>query len=150
MKTNNKILLFFLFSLSTTVVFAQNNNGKKEIFGDFPNTISLSKTTLLNTFSAIPGQFASISFADGFVFSGTVISNEIKYSNLQSVIIKSPQFGNALFQLSKIINQDNSISFSGRIMNPDALDGYEIKKDGSDNYRFQKFETKKVLQDCSF
>ena len=65
-------------------------------------------------------------------------------------MIKSPSFGNAIFQLSKITNEDNSISYAGRIINPDAFDGYEIKKDKEDNYSFKKFETKKILEDCSY
>ncbi|MEO7522865.1 MAG: hypothetical protein ABIT58_02160 [Ferruginibacter sp.] len=65
-------------------------------------------------------------------------------------MIKSPVFGNAVFQLSRITNNDKSFSYSGRIINSEAADGYEIKKDNNDNYRFIKFETKKILQDCSF
>jgi hypothetical protein len=73
----------------------------------------------------------------------------MKYQNLQSVLIRSEQFENALLQVSKITNNDKSISYVGRIINQNALDGYEIKKDLANNYRLQKFETKSILQDCS-
>ena len=151
MKTISKILLLLLCCQVTNPVFSQRtDNSKKAIFAAYPNSISLSKNTLQQTFSAIPGETINVAFSDQFIYNGTVMSNEVKYANLQSVIIKSAAFGNALFQLSKITNDDNSIAYVGRIINQDVSDGYEIKRDSNDNYRFQKFQTDKILQDCSY
>jgi hypothetical protein len=148
MKPLPKILLLVMLSLTTITVSAQKT--KPRLFGQYPEVIDLSKTTLQQTFSAIPGKSINIAFNDQFHFEGIVLSNELKYSNLQSVLIRSAAFGNAIFQVSKLTNADNSISYVGRIINPDAQDGYEIKKDNKDNYRFQKFETDRILQDCSY
>ncbi len=150
MKTKSKIALFALFCLANTASFAQAKTEKKEIFASYANNIVLSEKTLMNTFSAKAGEAVVINFSADFVYSGTVVSNLTKYDNLQSLIIKSPAFENALLQLSKTVNADKSISFSGRIISPNAADGYEIKKDNNEQYHFQKIQTGKILQDCSF
>ena len=137
-----------LFSIST---FAQvKPSAKQKYFTDYPQTVQLSKNILQNTLGASEGEEVIIAFSSDFRFKGVVMSNQQKYHNLQSVMIKSSVFGNSIFQLSKIINEDKSISYSGRIINPEAADGYEIKQDMNGNYSFVKFETKSILQDCSY
>ena len=146
-----KTLFSLLLCLTTAVTFAQKSDQPRpKLFVGFPEKIQLSKNILQNTLNANEGEQVIVAFSNDFHFKGTVLSNLKKYDNLQSVMIKSPAFGNAIFQLSRMTNKDNSISYSGRIINPDALDGYEIKKDKDDNYSIVKFETKNILQDCSF
>ncbi|MBS1744185.1 MAG: hypothetical protein JST81_14225 [Bacteroidetes bacterium] len=146
-----KTLFSLLLCLTTAVAFSQKSDqGKQKFFASYPESIQLSKNILQNTMNASEGEEVIVSFTSDFRFKGTVISNLKKYDNLQSVMIKSPVFGNAIFQLSRITNPDKSFSYTGRIINPEAADGYEIKKDKYDNYSFVKFETKRILQDCSF
>lgn len=146
-----KALFSLLLCLTTAAAFSQKTEPlRSKLFTAYPETIQLSKNILQNTMNSSEGELVVISFSNEFRFKGTVISNQKKYNNLQSVMIKSPAFGNAIFQLSKMTNDDLSFSYTGRIINAEAADGYEIKKDKDDNYRFIKFETKKILQDCSF
>ena len=149
MKTRSTIVLLLL-CICTHTVFAQKTDAApQKIFAAYPAVISISAGTLQNTFSAQPGQTINVAFSDQFVYSGTVLSNEVKYHNLQSVIIQSPAFNNALLQISRITNEDKSVHYRGRIINPAALDGYEIKMDAALNYSMQKFETRQVLQECN-
>ena len=146
-----KTLFSLLLCLTTAATFAQKSDPTRpKAFAGFPDKISLSKNILQNTLNASQGEEVIVAFSNDFHFKGIVLSNLKKYDNLQSVMIKSPAFGNAVFQLSKITNKDKSISYSGRIINPDIADGYELKKDKDDNYSIVKFETKNILQDCSF
>jgi hypothetical protein len=63
------------------------------------------------------------------------------------LMIRSSENSHSIFQLSKITNNDKSISYTGRIINSDAADGYVIKNnDGI--YSLQKFETDKILEPC--
>ena len=78
-----------------------------------------------------------------------MVNNVVKYSNLQSAVIKSPAFHNSIFSISKITNKDNSISYVGRIVNKNYFDGYELKKNAAGNYQLIKMETDRVIQDCS-
>jgi hypothetical protein len=146
-----KTLFCLLLCLTSAAAFAQKSDqAKPTLFTAYPETIQLSKNILHNTMNSSEGEQVIVAFTNEFRFKGTVISNRKKYDNLQSVMIKSAAFGNSIFQLSRITNPDKSFSYTGRIINPDALDGYEIKKDVNNNYSFTKFETKKILQDCSF
>lgn len=145
-----KTLLSLLLCLTTAAAFSQKTDqAKPKLFAGFPETIQLSKNILQNTMKVNEGEEVIVAFTNEFHFKGTVISNLQKYDNLQSVMIKSAVFGNSIFQLSRITNKDNSISYVGRIINPDAFDGYEIKKDEADQYSFVKFETRRKLEDCS-
>jgi hypothetical protein len=146
-----KTLFSLLLCLTTAATFAQKSDqARPKLFAGFPENIQLSKTILQKTLNANEGEEVIVAFSNEFHFKGTVLSNLKKYDNLQSVMIKSPAFGNAIFQLSRIINKDKTVSYSGRIINPGIADGYEINKDKDDNYSFVKFETKNILQDCSF
>jgi hypothetical protein len=121
-----KNFLSLLLCLTTAAAFSQKTgpSGAK-LFASYPDQIAVSKHVLQNTLNASQGEEINISFNTTFNFKGVVISNIKKYDNLQSVMIKSAEFGNAILQVSRIINVDKSISYTGRIINPGAFDGYE-------------------------
>jgi len=143
-------LVLLLCLMISAVAHAQNPAGTKpSLFNNFPGTILCSEQELSRVFSSAANQDISLSFSDNFIFSGKVTSNVVKYTNLQTAIIKSPVFGDAIFVLSKINNADRSSSYVGRIINKNYFDGYELKKDASNNYHLIKIETDRVIQDCS-
>ena len=138
--------------LITTCNFAfaqKSENSSKEIFAKFPVKINISQNLLSTTMNAKSGESVAVSFNQDFIFNGVVLSNEKVFNNLQTVIIKSPAFDNALFQLSKITNPTQTESYVGRIINVEASDAYLIAKDESNNYLLEKIELKSILQDCS-
>jgi poly-D-alanine transfer protein DltD len=143
-------VLVLLCVLISAAVQAQNPNGAKPaLFNNYPGKIICSEQELGKVFTSTANQDISLSFSDNFIFSGKVTSNVVKYTNLQTAIIKSPVFGDAVFVLSKITNTDKSTSYVGRIINKNYFDGYELKKDASNNYQLIKIETDKVIPDCS-
>jgi hypothetical protein len=103
---------------------------------------------LSKVFANTTSQNLQLSFSDNFLCNSTVISSEVKYANLTTVIMKLPEFNEALFVLSKITGTDG-VSYVGRIINEKNSDGYELKKDQNNNYQLVKIETDKVLQVCS-
>lgn len=147
MKPLSKSLLVLLLSLTTAAGYSQVE--KPKIFGNYPSTINCSETEFIKAFLVSEGQQVNLSFSDNFKFKGTVISNIVKYDNLQSMTIKADDAANTIFHLSKQINTDNSISFVGRIMNSNAADGFQLKRENSGNYKFEKLETEKVLMECN-
>lgn len=150
MKSLSKLTFVLLLCLTTAVSFSQTATApKQKIFANFPNTIHCSVTEFSNAFTAVEGQRIILSFSDDFKFSGTVITNMIKYANLQTMTIRSSDIDNTIFQLSKQLNTDNSVSFVGRIINAGASDGYEIKRDLTGNYNFEKLDAEKVLVECN-
>ena len=149
---NLKQTIFALFiGLCVTSAQAQQSKEvKKSLFTEFPGSIEISKNTLKNTLVSMPGQLVSIPFNEKFIFTGKVVSNEMKYADLQTIVIKSELYPNTLFQLSKISNKDNSVSYVGRIINNEAMEVYEIKSYLADNYSLEKIDLDKILQDCSY
>ena len=140
--------LSLLLSFIMTTGFSQSNPKPKQ-FSSFPEIINCSETELSKVFTASPGQNISLSFSNNFTFAGNVTSNLVKYSNLQSAVIVSPDYSNTIFSVSKITNGDGSISYIGRIINKNYFDGFELKKNASGFYQLKKVETDRVIQDCN-
>jgi hypothetical protein len=140
------ILLFMLLSATG---FCQNTTGAKpKLFANYPDHINCSVNEFSKSFVTAQDQNINLTFSDNFLFNGTVTSNVVKYANLQTAVIRSASFSNAIFVLSKITNADGSINYVGHIINTKYFDGYDLKKDASGNYQLVKIETGAVLQDC--
>jgi hypothetical protein len=123
---------------------------KPRVFNEYPDQIQLSSTTLRSALVSKKDENITIALGSTLVVRGKVISNEQKYQNLQSIMVRLEGFNNALLSISQITNEDKTISYTGRILNQGNSDGYEIKMDGAGNYRLQKFETSRILPDCSY
>ena len=141
--------LFLVLTCTALTGFSQNNTVKPKQFNAFPATINCSESELSKIFNAAPGQPISLSFSDNFIFSGSVKNNVVKYNNLQTAVIVSPDYSNTIFSVSKITNGDGSISYIGRIINKNYFDGFELKQNTAGNYQLIKMETDRVIQDCS-
>lgn len=148
MKTISKL---FALCLLLTISFSTHaqvvTSSRPELFTNFSANIPASISELDKAFAAVPGSSIQFNFANKFPFSGTVLSSVQKYSNLSSVIIKSSLLKNSLLSISKRINDDNTITYVGRIINEKYADGYELIKDNSGNYSFKKIKTEDLIQD---
>ena len=139
----------FLCTLLATTGFSQGTgSAKPKQFNNYPDVINCSEAELNKVFGTPAGQTISLSFSDNFLFSGDITSNVVKYSNLQSAVIKSPGFNNTVFSISKRINPDNSITYLGHIINMNYFDGFELKKIAG-TYQLVKIETDKVIPLCA-
>jgi hypothetical protein len=147
MKTIGRILLYSLISLYAGSVSAQV---KQAAFKTLPANIALSPAIFQQIFDADNNSAIQLAFSDQFTFRGMVMSNRKPYPNLQTVIVKTDEFQNALLQFSKIIGPDLQVSYTGKIIPMHATDGYSLKKDEKQQYHLEKFELKNMLQDCSF
>ena len=139
--------LFLSFIVMTG--FGQANNPKPKQFSSFPDVINCSEQEISKVFTASAGQTISLSFSNNFTFSGVVKSNLARYANLQSAVIVSPDYSNTIFNVSKIINADGSISYVGHIINKNFFDGFDLKKNVSGIYQLKKTESDRVIPDCN-
>ncbi len=142
LKTTWVLLLLCL----TSGAFAQTTH-KPALFGNQPDRMNCSTINLANAFTASEGDPVTFTFSNNNSFSGRVLSNILKYSNLQSMTIQLTGYNNAVFHLSKQINEDHTISYVGRIMDKDASDGFMIERDGS-GYAFKKINTERIMEVC--
>jgi poly-D-alanine transfer protein DltD len=150
MKKLNSYAIALLLVITSTTAQAQNTAIKKTtVFNNFPAKISCATNELNRAFATTLHQNINLSFSDNFSFKGEVISNVQRYDNLQTTVIKSSEFSDMVFVLSKITNKDNSVTYVGHMINRKYTDGFELKKDTQNNYQLVKIETEKILQDCS-
>lgn len=148
MKMFSKMLLSTLLTLLSVACFAQKNDPRQKLFAAYPESVSLDRSLISNAFTYKKDAAVTFQFSSAFTFKGTVISSEKRYDNLEIMIVRSAEDNNSLFQLSKITNEDKSISFSGRILNNGSADGYVIKNTGG-NYTLQKIASQRILEPCN-
>ncbi len=143
--------LLLLCTLSTVTVSSQIiGNSKPKQFDAFPGIINCTESELGRVFASSEGQNISLSLSNDFSFAGVVTSNMVKYSNLQSAVIKSPTYNNSVFNISKRVNADNSITYVGHIINLNYFDGYELRRNTAGIYQLIKIETDKVIPICAY
>lgn len=147
MKMFSNMLLGTLLTLISVACFAQKTDGQQKLFAAYPETVNLDRSLLTNAFNYSKAAVVTFQFSSQFTFKGTVVSNEKRYDNLDIMIIRSADDNNSLFQLSRITNEDKSISFSGRILNSGSADGY-IMKNTAGNYFLQKIQSQRILEPC--
>lgn len=147
MKMLSKYLFGVLLSLLCTHSFAQTNDTRPKLYAAYPSTISIDKVSIETLLSNTPGTLVSMPLTADFTFEGVVFSNTTKYNNMHTVMLRSVQNPQSVFQVTKIENKEKVISYSGRILNNNAADGYEIKYNNGE-YFLQKFETAKILETC--
>lgn len=141
--------LLLLLSCKAIDGFSQSNTQRPAQFNNFPAAIPCSEGELSKLFNTAKGQLINLSFSNNFSFSGTVTSNLVRYSNLQTAVVASPDYANTIFQVSKITESDGSITYSGRIVNKEFSDGFELKRNSTGDYQLIKIETERVMPDCN-
>ena len=146
MKKYSKTLLAALLSVSSLASFAQMNDRRPQLYSSRPQSINIDKSIFGNVLDAVEGKEISIHLSEDFTFNGTVISNQKKYNSLHTVMVRSNENATSIMQIT-LIKENNNISYSGRIINSNAADGYELKNNNG-AYSLQKFETLKLLDPC--
>ncbi|MDN3657709.1 hypothetical protein QWZ08_18800 [Ferruginibacter paludis] len=147
--------LMVLLILAAVTSFAQEHPqnraspAKPALFTQFPDVINCTAGQLNSFFNSRPGENIAVSFNSNLMLDGNVKSNISKYSNLQTVVVKLAQFNNISFTISRIIDEDNQIVYSGHLFDPAYADGFELKNKGGGNYQFVKIELQKMLPTCS-
>lgn len=130
--------------------FSQNSTDKPKQFSAFPSEINCPELELDKIFNSAQGQQVNIAFSNNFTFSGTVTFNMLKRSDLHTTIITSTDYNNSIFTVSRLIDKDGVLSYTGRIINKNYFDGFELKKDQlSGSYQLNKVETDRVMPDCA-
>ncbi len=123
------------------------NTPRPNLFDGFPNVINCANTELDKAFTSPEGNSVLLSFSNNIIFSGEISSATQRYTNLKSVVIKLNNLQGAILAISKRINDDNSISYVGRIVNEQFADGFELKKDANNNYFLNKIKLDDILQE---
>ncbi|UEG49209.1 hypothetical protein LK994_11265 [Ferruginibacter lapsinanis] len=151
MKRRLAILNVVLFSCITVTSVAQSNQlVKVPLFKSMPRTITCTSLDLNNFFAFPKGQQKMQTSISGQLdISGTVISNTAKYNKLFTMAIKLSAYNDAIFSISKRIDENNKPVFTGHIFQQNSADGYELKKNADDTYQFVKINMDEILPACT-
>lgn len=139
------VLLTLLFSFNNSKAQIVGDN-RPQIFSAFAEKINFPTSELERIFNTPQGSSIKLSLSN-VGFSGLIISSLQKFENLKSVSIRLNDLDNTILGISKRTNDDRSITFVGRIINPKYADGFELKSDANGNYFITKVKTADVIQD---
>ena len=102
------------------VIVNEPNYNKPRLFDNLPEVIPVSiesQNDLVNAKTGVSINTTLSSDARTAPFEGKVISSVSKYDDkLQSVVIKSTNYNGATLSISKVISDDGSIKYNGRLM----------------------------------
>ncbi len=139
-----------LFTLITVTATAQSNVAiKSKVFDNFPSIVQCSNAELNQIFVSVKGKQVAASFSNTLKFSGDVISNTIKYNKLHSITMKLPAYNNAIFSLTRRLDENNQMIYVGHIFNQNSSDGYQLKRSKNNTYQFEKIKLEEILTDCA-
>lgn len=103
------------------------DTNRPSLFKDFPSRINCHINNLESLLDSPIGKKVSIRITDEILFQGIISSVSSQENNsLKSIVIKSGNIEGASLTFSKIIREDGSFYFSGRIISFRHGDGYEI------------------------
>jgi len=143
-----KAAMLFTLLISFTSTRAQVVTERRpSLFAAFAKTIDFPKTELEKIFTTPEGRTIKLSLGNNVGLTGVVTSSIQRYHNLQSVIVKLNNLDNTVFGISKRTNDDNSISYIGRIINTKYADAFELKTDAHGNYFINKRNTADLIED---
>ena len=148
MKKLHACLLVVAGLLFSATAFTQKAP-KTPLFRAYPADVSLESNMLERTLTSSTGDNVSLELAEGFTFKGKVISNTQVYSNMQTVVVRSAELDNSIMQVTKISNPNGPSTYSCRIVNQKASDGYAMKPAQQGNLHLKKVETDRLLPDCN-
>ena len=120
---------------------------RPQLFAAFAKTINFPKTELEKIFNTPEGRTIKLSLGDNVGLTGVITSSIQRYHNLQSVVVRLNNLDNTIFGISKRTNDDNSISYVGRIINTKYADAFEVKSDANGNYFINKTNTATLIED---
>ena len=134
MKNLKTGIICLLFILACTVAEAQSDlvrepdNHRPSLFQQLPQSLNCRLTNLQSLLELQPGQQVNINIADNLNFQGVVASVANKEGGrINSVVIRSTNFKGAALSFSKVIKEDGSIQYAGRIISFQHGDAYEIQ-----------------------
>ena len=137
------IVTFFSCSFTQAQILTSN---RQNYFGKYAEKLPTAISELDKAFTTPEGAKIKINFSD-FAFNGIVTSSLKRYDNLYSVVVQAPGLNNTLLTISKRINDDNTITYVGRIINQKYADGFELVEGKNGTYTMNKIRTDALIED---
>jgi len=148
MKRIHKAVMLLALLISFNGTKAQLTTERRpQLFASFSNIINFPKAELEKIFTAAEGSAIKLSLGGNVGLTGVITSSISRYHNLQSAIVRLNNLDNTIFGISKRTNEDNTVTYIGRIINTKYADAFELKTDANGNYFINKIKTAELIQD---
>lgn len=117
----------------------QYDFNKPKLFKELPDRINIKVNDLDYLFGYEVGKSVSLPLAKNFILEGAVVSKaEDVASNVKSIVIRSTNRIGATLALSRIINENNTLTYRGRIMSFKHGDAYEVVAENGSYFLIKK------------
>lgn len=116
------ILLGFTATCQVNIPLNQHPVEKAALFNQLPEKLICPATILENIFLQKPNSRLNAKLSNQFSIEGIVLEKTFVTAQQLSINIRCTNFQNALFNISRITQQDGSSRFTGRIISPDHGD----------------------------
>lgn len=111
---------------------------KPKRFADLPEKQALNLSEAESLLALPVGASATVALAKNLVLRGVVVSKSPQHDkSLAAVVLKSTNRPGTSFTFTRVAEKGGTYSYTGRLLNRQAADAVEIRKDGS-SYLLQK------------
>lgn len=133
MKQTRTCLMGFVFSLFIAGAQAQEipinepDYNKPQLFSELPSSLELQISAFESLLSNDLGDKINFTIAPGFIFNGTVVSKASPADRkVQSVVVKSTNYEGAALTFTRVLLEDGTTRYLGRILSMNNSDAYEL------------------------
>lgn len=134
--------VLFTAILSVSIGFQARS---QRLFDGVPENLQFENKLIESLFSTDAGTPIDIKFSQNFHISGIVKSNQKVYDNLQTIVIEVSNYSKAKLFISKIIDDDKTVKYVGRIISRASQDGFEIKGSIAGNSSLKKISLQDII-----
>ncbi len=128
---------------------AQTLQKRSSLFSAYPASINCTEQQLNSLFNAVNGQSVQLALTDQFILKGTLKNKMNKYGKIETLFIQLPAFDNTLLSISRRADEQENYVYTAHLLNRNFTDGYELRRDKNNKYRFEKIEAEKMLPLCN-
>ena len=133
-------LCYLSSSAQETIPLNEGNYNKPQLFSDLPDRMNLDISTLQNLFTLPRGASVKQQLSEDFILKGVVVSKSEATSNspVTTVVIRCTSRPGAVFTFTRVVGQDESITYRGRILSRNNSDALDIVKVNNQYYLQKK------------
>lgn len=141
MKKFNKTIL-----LSFCIAAIFNSASAQKMLDAVPERVSFHQKIVEEIFHLNAGSSVDIRFNESLRITGIIKSNEKVYDNLQTIVIECTNYNKARLFVSRSIDENNQIKYTGRMLGRGYQDGFELRSDKTGN-SITKINIKEMIVD---
>lgn len=151
MKNLRTVAVWLCLVLGGSSVSAQHSDhaplnqpdlNKPRLFSNLPDRIPVSTEYINSLFDAPTGKSVTLQSAvdpTGARFEGIVVSTASKYNEtLKSVVVRATNFNGANLTVSKFLDENGAINYSGRIVSRQHGDAFVLKTEDGQLFLVKK------------